>query len=54
MFRIGLFNLTSGERLPLIPRDSSDSFEDGQLIIPTRVLPPEADPNSCYICAGEP
>ena len=54
LLRIGLFNLTSGERLPLIPRDSSDSFEDGQLIIPTRVLPPEADPNSCYICAGEP
>lgn len=54
LLRIGLFNLTSGERLPLIPRDSSESFENGQLVIPTSVLPPEADPNSCYICAGDP
>ncbi len=46
LLRIGLFNLTSGERLPLVPRDNSDSFENGQLIVPIRILPPEPDANS--------
>ncbi len=53
LLRIGLFDLTNGERLPLNPRDKSDSFESGQLLIPMRILPPEADPESCYICDGD-
>ncbi len=53
LFRIGLFDQASGERLPFHPEDDSDSFEDGQLLIPFRVLPPEEDPNSCYVCTGD-
>ena len=53
MFRIGLYNITSGERLPFQPDDQSDDFEDGQLLVPLKVQPSEFNPNSCYICAGD-
>ena len=53
LLRIGLFDLAGGARLPFLPREEADRFEDGQLLIPLRILPPEADPESCYICEGD-
>jgi len=53
LLRIGLFDLAGGVRLPFLPREEPDRFEDGQLLIPLRILPPEADPESCYICEGD-
>ena len=53
ILRIGLFDLAGGVRLPFLPREEPDRFEDGQLLIPLRILPPEADPESCYICEGD-
>ncbi len=53
LFRIGLYNITSGERLPFQPDRNSDNFEDGQLLVPLKVLPSEADVSSCYVCIEE-
>ena len=54
LLRVGLFNLTSGERLRFQPDDNdANSFEDGQLIVPLKIEPPESDPDSCQICAGD-
>ena len=54
LLRVGLFNLTSGERLRFQPDgDDADNFEDGQLLIPLRIQAPEPDLNSCQICSGD-
>ena len=54
LFHIGLYNFTTGERLPLQPRDIGDiQFKDGQLLVPLAVQPSEAMQDSCYICSGD-
>ena len=54
LLRVGLFNLTSGERLRFQPDgDDADNFEDGQLLIPLKIQPPEPDPNACQVCSGD-
>lgn len=54
LLRIGLFDLTSGERLPLQPdEDDLDNFEDGQLLIRLEIQSSVSAPNSCYVCSGD-
>ena len=52
-FRIGLYNISTGERLPLLPRDREDTqFEDGQLLVRLELQPSGATQDACDVCSG--
>ena len=53
-FRIGLYDVETGERLPLQPRDVEDTqFEDGQLLVRLKPQASQEPQNSCDACSGD-
>lgn len=54
LFRIGLYDATTGTRTPFLPQDDFLAhFEEGQLLAPLAIPPSVSETDSCDLCSGD-